>query len=122
MPEIKIIAGDVKNGTWQVWAEGKDPLIIKEGMEPKDGIGISNDITEITPVDESSAPSILGAAGWGTVGVALAGPFGMLAGALLGGRKEKVVFVCTLKDGRKFMAETNKKTWTRIQAVRFNAK
>lgn len=77
------------------------------------------DVRHIEVIDQHTSPSVMAAAGWGVAGAALLGPAGLVAGALLGGRKEKMVFSCTLKDGRKFLAVTNKKTWTKIQAIRF---
>jgi hypothetical protein len=38
---------------------------------------------------------------------------------VLGGRGKDVVFVAKLKDGRKFMGQTNSKTFTKLKAEVF---
>jgi hypothetical protein len=58
-------------------------------------------------------------AGWGIVGAVLLGPVGLLAGLLAGGRGKDVTFVGVHKDGRKFFATTDSKTYTKISAALF---
>lgn len=80
----------------------------------------SEEIANLEQIDEDNKVKVLGAAGWGLAGAAILGPVGALAGMLLGGRGKKVVFACTFKDGRKFLGETDMKTWTAMQAATFS--
>ena len=54
-------------------------------------------------------------------GGALLGPAGLLAGLLLGGRREETTFVAKLKDGRKFLASVDKRAWPKILAAQMTA-
>ncbi|WP_286863278.1 MULTISPECIES: hypothetical protein [Pantoea] len=44
------------------------------------------------------------------------GPLGLIAGAMLGGNRKDVTFIAELSEGRKFMATTDSKTYTELQA------
>ena len=68
---------------------------------------------------EESIKKLSGTVGWGLVGGALLGPVGLLAGLLLGGKKKQITFVAKFKDGRKLLATTDSKTFTKIQAACF---
>ncbi len=65
---------------------------------------------------ENNVKKIGGALGWGIVGGMLAGPAGIIAGAVLGGNKKDVTFVAEIKDGRKFMGTTDNKAYTDLTA------
>lgn len=69
---------------------------------------------------EDNVKRIGGTVGWGVAGAALLGPVGLLAGLILGGKGKDVTFVATLKDGRKMLATTDSKTFTKIQAAVFS--
>jgi len=59
-----------------------------------------------------------GAVGWGLVGAVALGPVGLIAGVILGSKgKREVTFIAKFKDGRKFIATTDSKTWVSIQAA-----
>ena len=60
-----------------------------------------------------------GALGWGAVGTALAGPFGLAAGAILGGKKKEYIFIMRFKDGKKLLGKTNKKNINKLWAMFF---
>jgi len=50
----------------------------------------------------------------------LLGPLGAIGGILVGGNKKEAAFSCYMKDGKKFMATTDGKTWKKIMAARFD--
>lgn len=52
-------------------------------------------------------------------GAALLGPVGLLAGLLLGGKGTDVTFIAQFKDGRKMLATTDAKAFTKLQALVF---
>ena len=66
---------------------------------------------------EENKKKFLSSAGWGLVGAALFGPVGLLAGALAGGNRKEIAFAVYLKDGRKFLAVADPKTYQQIVAA-----
>lgn len=117
MSKIKVHAGDFLEGdssfTW-----GSLFLRTKENKSTGELIKL----TELESVDiatEENVKKIGGTVGWGVAGAALLGPVGLLAGALLGGKKKEVTFVAKFKDGRKLFASTDSKTFTKLQAAVF---
>lgn len=79
----------------------------------------ADDIELVESIDSENAKSVLGAVGLGVAGAAVFGGAGAIVGGLLGGSSRKITFVCKLKDGRKFLAQTKSKTWLKIQAATF---
>jgi len=77
------------------------------------------DIERVELMTEESKKKFLGAAGLGVAGGLLFGPVGLVAGALAGGNKKETCFACYLKNGKKFMAVTDAKTYQKIQAMSF---
>lgn len=73
-----------------------------------------SDVEEVTVATEDSVKKFGGAAGWGAVGALALGPVGLLAGVILGGNKKEVTFVARFKDGRKFLATVDSKTYGKI--------
>lgn len=124
MANINIHAGD--------FSKGKGNISIMFGMvsfsgawQPGDGFGAKTntfsdgDIEEVTLATEDSVKKIGGTVGWGAVGALALGPVGLLAGLLLGGKGKDVTFVLKLKDGRKMLATTDSKTYTKLAAMAF---
>lgn len=77
------------------------------------------ELEEVSVATEDSVKRLGGTVGWGAAGAVLLGPVGLLAGLLLGGKKKEVTFVAKFKDGRKMLATTDAKTYTKIQAACF---
>jgi len=73
----------------------------------------------IEAASEENVKKLAGTVGWGAVGAVALGPVGLLAGILLGGKKKEITFVAKFKDGRKLLATTDQKTYTKIQASIF---
>ncbi|EJV0369637.1 hypothetical protein N5280_002484 [Vibrio vulnificus] len=73
-------------------------------------------IKSIDAASEESVKKIGGTLGWSVVGGAIAGPLGLIAGALLGGKGKDITFVAELDDGRKFMGTVNNKSFTKLKA------
>ncbi|MCV6599586.1 MAG: hypothetical protein OIF36_03805 [Alphaproteobacteria bacterium] len=53
------------------------------------------------------------------IGLLLGGP-GLIVGAMLGGKKKDRTFIGTFKDGRRFMATADKKTYMSLQMASLN--
>jgi len=117
MAKIKVHAGDFLEGDDQ-YSFGS--LILK--TKEHSFIGETIPITELETVEiatEESVKKIGGTIGWGAAGAVILGPVGLLAGLLLGGKKKEVTFVARFKDGRKLLATTDSKTFTKLQAAVF---
>lgn len=120
---VKILAGDFYNV--QVAKKAVGPIFRKR-LVPRLVVRTSawrtaklgfEDIANVTALSQENAGSILGAAGWGLLGDALLGPVGLLAGVVAGAQSTKVTFVCTFKDGRKFLGQTDSDTYNKMFAA-----
>jgi len=76
-------------------------------------------VEKVELVTEENKKSLVGAAGWAAAGTLLLGPLGLIAGALIGGNKKEVTFVCYLKEGKKFMAVADIKIYQKLLAYCF---
>ncbi len=117
MAKIKIHAGDFLEGNSK-FELGALFLKTKE----KKYMGECIHLTELETVNiasEENVKKVGGAIGWGAAGALVLGPIGLLAGLLMGGRKKDVTFVAKFKDGRKLLATTDNKTFTKLQASVF---
>lgn len=77
-------------------------------------------LTSLEVASEESAKRLGGVVGWGAVGALALGPVGLLAGLLGGGNKKDVTFVAMFDDGRKMLATTDSKAFTKMQAALFD--
>ena len=78
-----------------------------------------SEVQDLELATEESVKRLGGTVGWGAVSAALLGPVGLLAGLLAGGRGKNITFICTLKDGRRFMATAPSKVYKEIVASKF---
>ncbi|HFU75176.1 MAG TPA: hypothetical protein ENK91_15675 [Bacteroidetes bacterium] len=117
MAKIKVLAGDFLEGDSEYsWGS----LVLK--TEEHSWVGETISLNQLDTVDiatEESVKKLGGTVGWGAAGAVILGPVGLLAGLLLGGKKKEVTFVAKFKDGRKLMASTDSKTFTKLQAAVF---
>lgn len=117
MSKVTVHAGDFLKGPSSFMLGSfsfttKEHYIIGETISGKE-------IDTIEIATEENVKKLAGTVGWGIAGGLLLGPTGLLAGLLLGGKKEEVTFVLKFKDGRKFLGTTDKKTFIGIQAAAF---
>lgn len=117
MAKLKIHAGDFVEGNNQVFSG--EFILKKKGSLFSSEIIPFSDLEEIALANEDAVKRIGGTIGWGAVGGAVLGPVGLLAGLLLGGKGKDVTFVAKFKDGRKMLATTDSKTYTKILAAVF---
>ena len=116
MSKITLHAGD--------WGKGNASLgfgqlsFSKAGTWKPETIPITK-LKSVETASEESVKRIGGAVGWGAVGALALGPVGLLAGMLLGGKGKDVTFVAEFKDGRKILATSDSKTFTKLQAAVF---
>lgn len=118
MGQIKIQAGDFQEGEGSIFSFGSFSLR-KKGAWFDSEIVRPTEVEEVSIATEESVKRLGGTVGWGAAGAVILGPVGLLAGLLLGGRGKQVTFVVRLKDGRKFLATTDAKTFGKIQAAHF---
>lgn len=117
MAKITVHAGDFLEGKGQI---SGGAMVLK--TREKSWIGEAIPFTsfeEIEHASEDSVKRVGGALGWGAAGALVLGPVGLLAGLLAGGRGKDVTFVGKLKDGRKLLATTDSKTFTKMKAANF---
>lgn len=118
MSRVRVHAGDFlpENGSFRY-----DSLILKTAEQPWAGETIP--LTQLETVEvasEENVKRIGGTIGWGAVGMVAAGPVGLLAGLLLGGKKKEITFVAKFKDGRRLFATTDNGTFIKLQAALFS--
>ena len=119
MGKLKIIAGDFEKGTYDLPTDlfGKEIVIRKQMSLAK--IELHSLLDRVEVHSEESVKTLTGTAGWGITGALLMGPLGAIGGMLIGGRVKDICFAAYLKDGRKFLATTDGKTYQRIVAATF---
>jgi len=120
MAKITVHAGDFLKGNGD-YHFGSFVLHTEKTRGHLVGEAIHNSQLElIEAASEESVKKLGGAIGWGAAGAVILGPVGLLAGLLLGGKKKEVTFVAKFKDGRKLLATTDSKTYTKLMAAVFN--
>lgn len=124
MASLKVLAGDFV--TYAPASCGSLLGIAMITVTPKDSqwgspksYNVKTDVKSLTLANEQDGVRAFGAAGWGTVGALLAGPAGLIAGAILGGRGKDVTFIAEFNDGKKLLGRTDGKTWDKLLAARF---
>jgi len=104
---MEILGGDWRPGGragFRIGLFGKPKWLLMPGKFPYERINFDK-IAAIEPISNENRTSLAGAVGWGAVGTALAGPVGLLAGALLGGKKQRQVAAVRFTDGRSVLLE-----------------
>ncbi len=123
MATIKVVAGDLDKGTWQFTGMFGTCLMTRasttKSMWKGETYNFKTDVESLDQLTEEKVKKLGGTAAWGVAGAVLLGPLGAIGGMLVGGNKTEVAFTCNLKDGQKFMATTDSKTWQKIMAARF---
>ena len=117
---FKVVAGDFKQTDSHQLLPGRPPTLHMKvsGKFFAEKIP-TTEVESLELATEESVKRLGGTIGWGIAGAALLGPVGLLAGLLAGGKGKDVTFVCTLKDGRKFMAVAPSKVWSDLTAATF---
>jgi hypothetical protein len=119
MADVSVLAGDFNGAVPGAYVFGSLHLARPGAWSTTDVYVIRNDAVTLEIASEETVTKVGGAIGWGAVGGLVAGPVGLLAGAMLGGKGEKVAFVAEFIDGKKLMAICDKATWTKMLADKF---
>lgn len=117
MGTIKVLAGDFTGEGRYV--DGRITLRPREQPSPAHRMAVREFFASVEMAAQHDKVRFGHALGWGAAGALLAGPVGLLAGAILGGRGRDVVFVAELKDGRRFLGRTDSATFTALRAEVF---
>ena len=81
-------------------------LNISTGVFSKEKIGIKDNISFYEEVTQENEKKF--SIGWGIVGLAIFGPLGALAGAILGGSKTKHIVAAQLNNGLRFVVQLDR--------------
>lgn len=124
MSKIQIHAGDFNKGKGQIsFTFGictiTPPYGNGDKWAPTAHTIDSANIEELAPASEENVKRIGGTLGWGAIGALALGPVGLLAGLVAGGKGKDVTFILKLKDGRKMLATTDNKSYTKLTALSF---
>lgn len=115
---FKIIAGEYKDEGWRAECVGDSIWVERfKSFFKRETVKLNPLIQSVELVTEENKTSFVGKAGLGLVGAVALGPLGAIAGLLAGGNSKEVCFMCTLKDGKKFMAIADSKTYQKFLAL-----
>ncbi|MTI95926.1 MAG: hypothetical protein FH749_10660 [Firmicutes bacterium] len=117
MAKVRVHAGDFLKGSGEF---GFGAFALRTAQHRFFGERIpASSIEELEVVTERDVKKLSGTLGWGAIGGIAFGPVGLLGGLLIGGRRTQVTFVARFKDGRKLLASTDSKTYSKIRAACF---
>jgi hypothetical protein len=119
MSKIRVIAGDVDPGVYFIPQNITDKSVTMKRQTIGELEDVVVDLDRVVLQSEEDVKRVAGTAGWGLAGLALFGPLGAIGGMLIGGKGKDICFAAYLKDGRKFLATTDGKTYQNIAAVMF---
>ena len=117
MAKITVHAGDFMKGGEHSFSWGAFNMKQRGKFLPEN-IPLKR-LASVEVASEQNVKKLAGTAGWATVGAITLGPVGLLAGALLGGRKKEVTFIAEFKDGRRMLATTDNSAFMQIQGAVF---
>jgi hypothetical protein len=114
MTKVTVMAGDFISGEYSASARPKSGLVVLVQFgKPV----VTMRIASIEQLTQEKVKRLAGTAGWGLAGAALLGPLGAIGGMLLGGNKTQISFVCTGRDGKKFMGLTDVNFYQKLVAA-----
>lgn len=121
---FEVHAGDFKPGNhhqlsrsplWYFGGKYREwRLVMDVGSWRRETVPVSQ-VVSVEVASEEAFNRLGGVLGWGLAGDVLFGPVGLLAGLIRGGRGKKTTFICSLKDGRKFLATAPSGVFSKIQ-------
>ncbi|HEX8593958.1 MAG TPA: hypothetical protein VF682_11885 [Pseudomonas sp.] len=112
MAKIKVLAGDFLQGDGEY---NSGAIRIETPLYPWPGISIPGKaLKSVEVASQASSTKVDDAIGFGLAGALMLGPVGAAAGLMLAGEETEVTFWATLKNGKKFLAATDDRTYRKI--------
>lgn len=115
MTRLTVQSGDFLQGEGE-YRNGSLTLKTAASPSPGEKIALSR-IKDMKVANQETSRNLGSALGWGVAGCLMAGPLGLLAGLWLGSKDEEITFLATFKDGRKLLAVTDGKTWSKLDGT-----
>jgi len=105
LAKVKLLGGDLGEGTWSVKRSGLATL--------SGAVLPAEDFESVNTVTEENRYRLGKTAGTAAVGGLLLGPVGLLGGALFG-KKQTITFLATLRGDRQVLGQTDVKGFQAI--------
>ncbi len=115
---MKVIGGGLPNGT-EISSSmfGSYTLSVPEGFFNSRKISLNDHLVAVEHITEENKYSILGKAGWGTLGAIALGPVGLLAGLVLGGNSKELCCACKLDTGESFLVSCDTEECQKLKSL-----
>ena len=115
---MKVIGGGLPNGT-EISSSifGSYTLTVPEGFFKSRKISLNDHLSAVEHLTEENKYSILGKAGWGTLGAIALGPVGLLAGLVLGGNSKELCCACKLDTGEEFLVSCDTEECQKLKSL-----
>ncbi len=115
---MKVIGGGLPNGT-EISSSmfGSYTLSVPEGFFKSRKVSLNDHLVAVEHITEENKYSILGKAGWGTLGAIALGPVGLLAGLVLGGNSKELCCACKLDTGEEFLVSCETEECQKLKSL-----
>ncbi len=115
---MKVIGGGLPNGA-EINSSlfGSYTLSIPEGFFKSRKVSLNDHLVAVEHITEENKYSILGKAGWGTLGAIALGPVGLLAGIVLGGNSKELCCACKLDTGEEFLVSCETEECQKLKSL-----
>lgn len=119
MSYFKVVGGDLPKRTTLMSFLGFNVLSIPRAgcFFKSDEYDLKDKIIKCEQITEENKNKVFAKAGWATLGAIALGPFGLLAGLLMGGKTKNIVVAIKLLDGREFLAECDLATYKKLYSI-----
>lgn len=109
---VKVLGGDLAQGIWKF--TGHSLVLPMTDGSYGQNVQLHGQIREITVASEKSTKDQKGALIGVLAGSALAGPLGGAIGYMVAGSSKELTILCSLSDGRKFLANMDQRIYQRM--------
>ncbi len=114
---MKVLEGSLPKGAEITSFLGSYTLNIPEGFLKSRKIPLKEHLVAVEQITEENKYSVLGKAGWGTLGAIALGPVGLLAGIVLGGNSKELCCACKLDSGEEFLVTCDTEECQKLKKI-----